>query len=169
MDQDFVRLGKELKAAREQRRPRMTQPEAAAALGVGRSTIQKMESEKAAQVTPTTVRSYARLLGWTDDSVDRVLAGGDPVMAGSSAEAPAATGEPLGLTPEVEYELRSGETLGSQVISLGPEEEDGHIIVVLKGKKGLAPEKVQRILERYGRARPRLQGLAADVDEVADS
>ncbi|MFE0727891.1 helix-turn-helix domain-containing protein [Streptomyces antibioticus] len=169
MDQDYVRLGAELKAAREHRRPRLTQPDAAQALGVGRSTVQKMESERVSQVTPTTVRAYARLLGWTDDSVDRVLAGGDPAIASDRGDRPL-TGSPnLGLSPAVEYELRAGKVLDSQVINLGPDESDGQIIVVLQGKKDATPEEVERIAARYRRARRHLQGISADADQVAES
>ncbi len=167
MDQDFVRLGAELKAARLRRRPRMTQPEAAEALGVSRSTIQKMEGAGVAQVAPPSVQAYARLLGWTEESVDRVLTGGEPEMANNQAPAePPAQG--LGLTPAVEYELRSGRVLDSQVINLGPDENDGHIIVVLQGKKNATPAEVERIAARYRRARRHLQGIGSEADEVAE-
>ncbi|MFE6284406.1 helix-turn-helix domain-containing protein [Streptomyces sp. NPDC057877] len=168
MDQDFARLGEQLKAARLARRPRVSQTDVAAALEVGRSTIQKMESAAVAQVTRSTVHAYARWLGWTDDSVDRVLAGGEPAMAdgGKQALRPVPA---LGLTPDVEYELRSGRVLGSQVFNLGPDEEDGQIIVVLQGKKDATPEEVERIAARYRRARRHLQGIAAETDEVAES
>ncbi|MFM9542267.1 helix-turn-helix domain-containing protein [Streptomyces turgidiscabies] len=168
MNQEFVRLGEELKAAREQRRPKLSQQMAADALGVGRSTVQKMERGDGGQVTITTVRSYARLLGWTDESFDQVLAGGKPALAteaqGGSGPAPT-----LGLSPAVEYELRSGETLDSQVINLGPDEDDGHIIVVVQGKKGMSPEQLERIAARYRGVRRRLQGIGTDADEVAES
>ncbi|MFE0137668.1 helix-turn-helix domain-containing protein [Streptomyces sp. NPDC059037] len=170
MSRDFVRLSAELKAARERKRPKLTQPDAADALGIGRSTLQKIE-RNAEGATITTVRSYARLLGWSDDSVDRVLAGGSPVMASATEEKDEPSAAPaLGLSPAVEYELRSGETLGSQVFNLGPDEEDGHIIVVLQGKKGASPEEVERVAARYRLARRRLQGIASDADETdADS
>lgn len=168
MDQDFARLGAELKAARLRKRPRITQPEAAEALGVGRSTIQKMESEKVSQVTPTTVRAYARLLGWAEGSADQVLAGGEPAMADEQGGRPLSDAPALGLSPAVEYELRAGKVLDSQVFNLGPDDEDGQIIVVLQGKKDATPEQVERIAARYRRARRHLQGIA-DTDEVAGS
>lgn len=171
MNEDFVRLSAELKATRERRRPKLTQPEAARQLGVGRSTVQKMDNGKAGQVTITTVRSYARLLGWTEDSVDQVLAGGDPVMRPDAADGIPAAAPPvdLGLSPAVEYELRSSKTLESVVINLGPDEDDGHIIVVLQGKKGATPEEIERVAARYRPVRRHLQGIATEADEVADS
>lgn len=170
MDEDTKRLGSALQAAREGRRPKLTQSEIAEQLGVGRTTVQNIETGKFAKVNAT-IREYARLVGWTDGAVDRVLAGG-PVLAPAAeaegtAEAAIAFGT-LGLAPAVEYELRSGETLESMVISLGPDEDDGHLIVALQGKKGATPEEIARIAAKFRKVRPRLQGLSAD-DEVADS
>ncbi|MFJ5638709.1 helix-turn-helix domain-containing protein [Streptomyces sp. NPDC093223] len=168
MDQDFARLGEQLKAARQARRPRVSQTDAAGALGVGRSTIQKMESDSVGQVTRSTVLVYAQWLGWTEDSVDRVLDGGDPAIGDSTK--PAVRPVPdLGLTPEVEYELRAGKVLGSQVFNLGPDDSDGQIIVLLQGKKDATPEEVERIAARYRRARRHLQGIASESDGVAES
>jgi hypothetical protein len=74
----------------------------------------------------------------------------------------------LPLPPAVEYELRSSETLEAGVIPLGPDEDDGHIIVVLQGRKGSSPEELARIAARYRKTRRLLQGLSSE-DEVADS
>jgi DNA-binding XRE family transcriptional regulator len=170
MDEDTKRLGSELQAAREGRRPKLTQEAVAEQLGVGRTTVQNIERGKFTKVTPT-IREFARIVGWPDGAADRVFAGG-PVLAVASPpeispEAPTEL-RALGLSPAVEYELRSGETLESMVISLGPEESDGHLIVALQGRKGATPEEVARIVARYRKVRPRLQGIATD-DEVADS
>ncbi|MFJ8054900.1 helix-turn-helix domain-containing protein [Streptomyces sp. NPDC096142] len=165
---DYARLGKQLKAARLARRPRVSQTDAAEALDVGRSTIQKVESDAVGQVTPTTVQAYARWLGWSEDSVRRVLAGGDPVAAEETQHALSAVPD-LPLPPDVEYELRSGKVLGSHVYNLGPDESDGQIIVVLQGRKNASPEEVERVAAKYRRARRHLQGLASEADEVAES
>lgn len=167
MDQDFARLGEQLKAAREQKRPPVSQAYAASQLGVGRSTIYKMEGPQVAHVTPSTVQAYARWLGWSDDSVERVLAGGDPVPAEEAQHALSTTDLPL--PPDVEYELRQGKVLGSHVYNLGPDDSDGQIIVLIQGRKDASPEEVERIAAKYRRARRHLQGLAAEPDEVAES
>lgn len=166
MDETTKRLGEALQAAREGRRPRLTQPEAAKQLGVGRSTIQNIERGQFVKINRT-VREYAALLGWPGGAVERVA-------AGEALEAGTETGEPAGneglpLPPAVEYELRTNETLDSTVINLGPDDGDGHVIVVLQGRKGATPEEVARIAERYRKARRYLQGLATEADEVADS
>jgi len=165
---DFARLGEQLKAARQARRPRVSQTDVAAALGVGRSTIQKMESDQVGQVTPTTVQAYARWLGWTEDSIQHVLAGGDPKMATDDGKPALRPVPDLGLPPDVEYELRNGKVLSNQIFNLGPDEEDGQIIVSLVGRKNATPEEVERIAAKYRRMRRRLQGVVSEPDEVAE-
>lgn len=173
MNEDTKRLGSALQAAREGRRPKMGQAQVADALEVSRTTVQNIEGGKFARINAT-IREYARLVGWPDGAVERVLAGG-PVLAPAPQPEEDSSGAPpqfgkLGLTPEVEFELHAGETLGSTVINLGPDEDDGHLIVVLQGKKGASADEVARIAERYRKARFYLQGLAStEPDEVADS
>jgi len=166
MDEMTKRLGEALQAAREGRRPKLTQPEAAQQLGVGRSTIQNIERGAFAKVNRT-VREYAALLGWPEGAAERVAAGGSVEDDATPLES--AVAEALPLPPAVEYELRTNETLDSTVISLGPDDDDGHMIVVLQGRKGATPEEVARIAERYRKARRYLQGLATDTDEVAEN
>ncbi|MGW9286198.1 hypothetical protein ACWGSA_29290, partial [Streptomyces diastaticus] len=86
---------------------------------------------------------------------------------------PPATAEPsapaaLGLSPAVEMELQAGETLESNVINLGPDEDDGHIIVVLQSRKGATREEMARVAARYRKARRYLQSIASETDEVAE-
>ncbi|WP_318202989.1 helix-turn-helix transcriptional regulator [Streptomyces sp. SCL15-4] len=165
MDEMTKRLGEALQAAREGRRPKLTQPEAARQLGVGRSTVQNIEAGRFSKISQT-VRQYAALLGWPDGAVERVAAGGS-VQGETEVKEEARAGEPL-LPPAVEYELRTNETLDSTVISLGPDEDDGHVIVVLQGRKGATPDEVARIAARYRKVRRYVQSLAAEPDEVAD-
>jgi len=166
---DYARLGEQLKAARTARRPRISQTDAAAALGVGRSTIQKMESGGAGQVTPTTLRAYAQWLGWSADSIERVLAGGDPVPAEETQHALSDAVPDASLPPDIEYELREGRVLGGQVFNLGPDDSDGQIIVLYQGRKDATPEEVERIAARYRQARRYLQNMGVDTDRVADN
>ena len=169
MDEDTKRLGSALQAAREGRRPKLTQPQIAEQLGVSRTTVQNIEAGKFTRINAT-VRQYARLIGWTDEVLERVAAGGPALAPVPPAEEPAETAAPLGalgLSPAVEYELRQGQTLENMVIPLGPDESDGHLIVALQGKKDLSAEEIARIVARFSRMRPRLQGLGK-TDEVAD-
>lgn len=162
MDEDTKRLGSALQAAREGRRPKLTQPEAADLLGASRTTIQNIEAGKFSRVNRT-VLNYAALLGWHDGAAERVMAGG-PVLEAAPDSSPREDADDLPLPPAVEYELRSAETLDAAVINLGPDEDDGHVIFVLQGRKGASPEEVARIAARFRKARRYLQGLAADQD-----
>ena len=175
MDEATRRLGSALQAAREGRRPKLTQPDAAEKLGVSRTTVQNIEAGKFTRIN-STIREYARLLDLDGEWVDRTMAGKSPARGVVDLDAVAAEDEAaagasgLGLSPAIEYELRTSETLDSTVINLGPDEDDGHVIVVLQGRKGATPEEVARIAARYRKARRVLQGLASDSDdEVAGS
>ncbi|MGW3410305.1 helix-turn-helix transcriptional regulator [Streptomyces sp. NPDC000888] len=170
MDEDPKLLGSELQASREGRRPKLKQPDAADALGVSRTTIQNIEAGRFQAISPT-IREYGRLLGWPDGAVDHVFRGGRLAdLPIGTAPAPAQEVQAsLGLTPAVEFELRSSEVLDSQVIGLGPSERDGHIIVVLQAKKGASAEEIERIAARYRPVRRYLQSLSTGAEEVADS
>lgn len=163
MDEGTKKLGSLLQVARQARRPKLTQPEAAAAIGVSRGTIQKIEAGDFAEVNKN-VRRYASFLGFSDGEADRVARGEHEVLGPDEAEP-----DELGLPPAVEYELRASKTLEAGVIPLGPDEDDGHVIVILQGRKGATPEELQRIAARYRKPRRMLQGLAGESDEVAES
>lgn len=163
MDEGTLRLGQRLQLARETRRPKLSQPEAAQQLGVGRTTIQNIEAGKFAKINAS-VRQYAALLGVSDAEVDRVYAGEPEPEA--QPEQPDAGRLPL--PAAVEFELRSSETLEANVITLGPDEDDGHFIVVLQAPKGATPEQQAKIAARFRKARRLLQALPSD-DEVAES
>lgn len=163
MDEGTKKLGSLLQVARQARRPKLTQPAAAAAIGVSRGTIQKIEAGDFAEVNKN-VRKYATYLGFSDGEADRVARGEHEVTGGRSTAS-----DHLPLPAAVEYELRASETLEAGVIPLGPDEDDGHIIVILQGRKGASPEELQRIAARYRKPRRMLQGLATEPDEVAES
>lgn len=156
-------LGQELKTARAA--DGITQEEIAADLGVSRATIQKIErGEPHTKVTPT-MRAFARRVGWTDDSVQRILDGREPVLL----DAPAArdevaakgisqesTGLPLRVVDELEDD---GALLDSVVIPLG---SGGRMVVVVKGEPGASPEDIKRNLEAWRKTQRHLQAVDGD-------
>ncbi|MEV6081276.1 helix-turn-helix transcriptional regulator [Streptomyces sp. NPDC052069] len=164
MDQDSARLGAALKATRLARDPKLTQEGAAAALNVSRATVQNLErGTGSAKVSPT-VRAYAQLLGWTADSVDRVLAGGEPRIAGEPGAEPSATFEPSRLPLRIVDEIESGGALvDTAVIPLG---EDATMVIVVKGRPDASPAEIQAALEAWRRAQPQLRDLSADQDQL---
>ena len=77
-DDAWKRLGEEYAGARERRR--LTQAQAHEALGISRTTLQKIEAGRVYTKVQHVHRAYARLVGWTEESPELVLAGGDPVL-----------------------------------------------------------------------------------------
>ena len=77
-DDGWARLGE---AIRDRRRALgMSQLELAQAAGISEAMLRVIERARRTNVRPATLGAVARALGWTRDSVDRVLAGGDPVL-----------------------------------------------------------------------------------------
>ncbi|MEU2755980.1 helix-turn-helix transcriptional regulator [Streptomyces albidoflavus] len=170
MDRDWVRLGRALAEGRKE--AGLTQAEAASRLDTSVSTVQAIERGGTwAKPTPT-IRAYVRLVGWTDDSVERVLAGGEPSrvveatadlsVAGAEPGAPVPDGLPL----RVAAELASGPLLDTMVIQLPG---GGQAVVVARGKEGGSPEEIQAALEAWRRAQPQLQEIELRGEEPPES
>lgn len=169
-ERDWERLGEAFAEARTEHG--LTQVEVAERLSVTRTPIQAIERGRQAngsaftKVTAT-MRAYARLVGWTEGSPDRILNGQEPEPATQPVSQAAET--KYDLPPAIDLELRSGETLDSTVVHLGPEEDDTRIIVVLKGAEDLSEDELERLWRDWRRTRRRLQGMSSDNDGVKDS
>ncbi|WP_255951614.1 helix-turn-helix domain-containing protein [Streptomyces odontomachi] len=168
MDRDWKRLGMALQAARTEHLG-LPQDELAAELATSRSTVQAIERGDSRKKPSQTIRAYARRVGWTDDSVDRVLAGGDPAFRTSQASAEPARAADIpavaadaGLPLRIADELAEGSLLDTAVIPLGG---DARMVVVVKGTPGATPEEIRRGLEAWRRAQPQLQ----ELDETTDA
>ncbi len=168
---DWKHLGAALAAAREAAQPRLTQQAAGDAIGVGRTTIQKIErGQSYAKVQPVH-RAYAELLGWTGSSVDRVLAGGDPALradtdgdADRRAAAVIADGvAPGDLSVRVLQALIEGPLLDSDVITItSPSGREVRAALVVRGEPGLSREEEIRDLQAW---RERAQALEHVTDQ----
>jgi DNA-binding XRE family transcriptional regulator len=79
MEQNWVRLGKELAAGRV--RMHLTQLQIADLIGASESTVQDIEAGKPYKKPTRSQRAYAQAIGWTHASVDNVLADGEHEMA----------------------------------------------------------------------------------------
>ncbi|MFJ6566540.1 helix-turn-helix domain-containing protein [Streptomyces sp. NPDC091292] len=172
MDRDrdrWARLGRAFAEAREA--IGLSQDQVAGRIGVTRTTIQSIERGHVGGKPPTrvtgTMREYARLVGWTEDSITRVLNGSKPereptTSASPEQKAPSAEPSGAGLPAAVELELRQGETLESAVLHLGPEQSDARVVVVLKGSPDITPEELEEMMKQWRKARRHLQSLAGD-------
>ncbi|GAA0705618.1 hypothetical protein GCM10010193_70910 [Kitasatospora atroaurantiaca] len=161
MEQDWARLGRAVAVARQD--AGMTQNELATAVGVGLSTIKTLErgSRKYLKVQPTH-RGVARALGWAEDCVEDVLAGGDPRPEPAlRSTIPVPTGElPAGLSERAKWALGSGRVVDSDVISASPGGDGGvEVVMVFKAAEGVSPEQLSRDFAFW----ERMQRLARDV------
>lgn len=162
MDLDWDQLGKALQAARLGEGIR--QEDLADALGVGRSTIQMIEAGHSYKRPTPTVRAFARRVGWTEDSVDRVLAGGRPRNRPAiveptppSVEVSAADSRlPLVIVEELEED---GQLVDATVIPLGG---DARMVIIVKGNPDASPEEMRRNVEIWRKAKRHLQALDED-------
>jgi len=177
MDQDMARLGAALKATRLARRPKPTQVEAADAIDVSRANLQSIERGTASSKVTPAIRAYARYLGWTHDSIDRVLAGGEPELA-QTEEAQEADPEqrismdaarlPLRVVDAIESE---GALVDTALIPLG---DDATMVLVVKGRPGATADEIRAsatteeilaALEAYRRSRPHVRELKTNQDQ----
>ncbi|MFE6903848.1 helix-turn-helix domain-containing protein [Streptomyces sp. NPDC057717] len=171
MERDWERLGRSFADARDALG--LTQVQVAERLHVSRTPIQAIERGNQGKDKPftkvsNTMRAYARIVNWTEDSIDAVLAGGDPTR-GPAPEVPAPERPKSDLPPAVELELRSGRTLDSMVIPLGPEDEDTRIVVILKGAQDMTEEELDRRWQQYRKARRHLQDVANEPETPPES
>ncbi|MEU9777742.1 helix-turn-helix transcriptional regulator [Streptomyces sp. NPDC047968] len=160
MDRDWARLGRLLKAAREARG--LEQQAVAAAIGVGRGAMLRVERGDVSRVTPTIV-GYAKAVGWTEGSVEAVLAGGEPTTV--EPEQPAAPPAPQAavtapdLVRELPWRIKTalsdGPLIDAAVIDLpadDDEDPDAQMVVIVRGRGDLTPEQMRRALLRWEQA-----------------
>lgn len=168
-ERDWERLGEAFAEARKA--ANLTQVEVAERLSVTRTPIQAIERGRQANGSPftkvtATMRSYARLLGWTEDSPTRILNGQESEQATQPASQSDSKSD---LPPAIDLELRTGRTIDHTVVHLGSEEEDARIIVVLKGAEDLSEAELEKLWHEWRRTRRQIQGIASDSDVVKDS
>ncbi|MFE5958968.1 helix-turn-helix domain-containing protein [Streptomyces rubiginosohelvolus] len=178
MDQDMARLGAALKATRLARQPKLTEEQVARAAGFSRATLQNIEKGTASAKVTSTIREYARYLGWTDDSIERAFAGQAPRLlpdaedgtegAGAVSAPPRTTeGSPLPLRV-VDAIESDGALVDTALIPLG---EDATMVLLVKGRPGATadqvrasatPEEILAALEAYRRTQPQARELSTE-------
>ncbi|WP_327655738.1 helix-turn-helix domain-containing protein [Streptomyces sp. NBC_00483] len=163
MDRDWKRLGKALKADRESQG--LTQPDVVDALESSLSTIQAIERGQEYGKPTRAIRSYARLLNWTDGSVEQVLSGGDPnhvVYATASlggGKAPADVDlDDKRLPLRIVHELKDdGALLDTTVIKVG---DHARAVIVVKGDLDATAEEIEAALKAWRATQSQLQSPA---------
>lgn len=140
----------------------LTQVEVAERLGVTRTPVQSIERGDTRKKITGTMRSYARLVGWTDDSVDSVLAGGEPRPV--PVEEPQSEAKPSGgvvrdLPLRITQALGEGPLIDATVLDLGPNQLGGRMIVVVRGEPDASEDVIAEDMEAWARTLPELRRL----------
>ncbi|MFH8380686.1 helix-turn-helix transcriptional regulator [Kitasatospora sp. NPDC018058] len=159
MDRDWGRLGRAVKAARQD--SGMTQDDLAKAVGVGLSTVQTLErgSRSYAKVNATH-KAIAKAVGWTEDSVEAVLAGGNPTIQGRHGDVTPsveAEGEVVDelldeLTGRVRAALLGGRVADATAIALDTPDEGDVVIIWKEGEtRDLTPEERRKLQKKWSR------------------
>jgi transcriptional regulator with XRE-family HTH domain len=168
----WVRLGAALAAARDA--AGLKQEDVSQKLGVSRATVQNIEYGKGAKRITPGMRAYARLVGWTDDSIETVLADGEPTTADvreDGAKSPAGPREvPTGDLPlRIVQELAEGDgpLLDATTITLSTPGSRARMTVVVRGEPDASPEEIRDALLAWRRAERRLQHLDDDEPDSA--
>lgn len=154
MDRDWARLGAALRAARQSLG--LEQQQVAERIGVKRGALRNIEVGEISRVTPT-VREYARIVGWTEASIDAVLTGGEPTQESESPDESATViaGTPEELPLRIKAALASdGPVLDTAVISLfgangADGDDDVQMVVVVKGRNNATPEQIRKALLQW--------------------
>lgn len=166
-ERDWKRLGEAFADARKA--AGLTQVEVAERLSVTRTPVQAVERGVQPNGNPFTkvtgtMRAYARLVGWTEDSPARILRGDEPEQATQPVSEESADRRP-DLPSAVDRELRSGKTLDHAVVNLSSDEDDDtRIIVVLQGAENMTEEEIDKAWEKWQRTRRRLQAIPGETD-----
>lgn len=180
MERDWARLGRAFAEAREA--AGLKQTEVAERIGVTRTPIQTIErggvkGKPLKKISPT-MRSYARILQWTDDSIEKTLGGGSPdVKTGETAVASAPSGDanpfanlPLAIVDQLQ---NGGPLIEAKVIALPSTRSDVHLTIVVQGEPGASAEEIRDALFAWRKAQRHLQNLGdetgADVPAVNGS
>ncbi|MFH8753004.1 helix-turn-helix domain-containing protein [Streptomyces rimosus] len=163
MERDWMRLGDAIR--RERKAAGMSQPALGEALGVSRATIQAIERGAEFKKPTPTHRAAAAHFRWTPDSLDAVLAGGEPAYADADQRAATFIANTEGATPadlplRIKTALADGPLLDATVLTLPGDDDDdpdAQMVVIVKGREGATPEQVRRALLRWEKTEAQLR------------
>lgn len=162
MTQQWERLGAMLKAGREALP--MTQAELGQRLGVERNTLRLIENGTSKRITAT-IRAFAREIGWADGSIEKVLDGGEPELAGAQPAVPAAAPQDLGLSPRLYRELQQGRVLENVLVDLTPSGSLGVAVVLIERPHvAVAPDQMDSDMRAWSRVQRQLLQLMAQQE-----
>ncbi|MFI0827187.1 helix-turn-helix domain-containing protein [Streptomyces roseolus] len=176
--QDWSGLGAALRARREDLR--WSQDAVGQQIGVQRNALRRIEGGIISRVS-STVRAYARVIGWTDDSVDAVLAGGQPtlredvdeeqknVSAQVKAE-PDVAGEVARalmsrLPARIVQEIVDGQVVEHDVLDLRPDGSSALMTLVVERSPEVSTAQVQEDLRHWSDVQRQLRKLLQEAQD----
>jgi transcriptional regulator with XRE-family HTH domain len=178
MERDWARLGALLKRAARARG--LQQKDIAERLRRQRGAIRNIETGNISTVSDT-VEAYAQLVGWSDGSVDAVLAGGEPELASDAEPSPVIPVRTALADPDAAREaglddlslrvlaaLSEGPLVDSDVLTIPMAGGTLRAALVVRGAPDMTPDQ-QRQAVREWEAREQAVRAAAEGDEQSDT
>ncbi|MGW6393051.1 helix-turn-helix domain-containing protein [Streptomyces sp. NPDC055103] len=168
--EDWSGLGARLRARREDLR--MSQEAVGQQIGVQRNALRRIEGGMIQRVSAT-VRAYAKLIGWTNDSVEAVLAGGAPTLLEGFADRHgnvSPTPEPdfageiaralmSRLPARIVQEIIDGEVVEHDVLDLRPDGSSALMTLIVERSPETPTAQVQEDLRHWSEVQRQLRKL----------
>lgn len=171
MAKDWKRLADAVRDARKRHEPPLRQEDLAELARVSLGSIQTLERGAGYTRMPRAAYSVAYALGWTTESIDTVLDGGDPAyreqQESVGAVAPAPASDYAARLPlAVRDALSAGELVDTEVLDLGPDDSGMRMIVVVT-REERTPEDVEEMrarLAQWAKKKGKLRRIASDSE-----
>lgn len=167
MDRNWKRLADAVRDARKRRDLR--QEDLADLAKVSLGSIQTLERGTGYTRMPRAAFSVAHALGWTTESIDAVLDGGDPIdreRREASVAPPSGSDATARLPLAVRDALSAGELVDTEVLDLGPDDSGMRMIVVVTREERSSEdvEKMRANLSQWTKKKGQLRRIASDSD-----
>jgi DNA-binding XRE family transcriptional regulator len=170
MAKDWKRLADAVRDARKRHDPPLRQEDLAERAQVSLGSIQTLERGTGYTRMPRAAYSVAHALGWTTESIDAVLDGGDPTrrdQPGAAPTAPAGSTDYAARLPlAVRDALSAGELVDTEVLDLGPDDSGMRMIVVVTREERSAEdvEEMRARLAEWAKKKTELRRIATDSE-----
>lgn len=162
MDRDWKRLGRTIKARREEL-GMATQQALADKAGVTRQTVQSLEGGKERKRMPVAIAAVERALEWEPGSAARILTG-EPNAAASVDTQRFAEGMPV----RIAQELSAGQVVDTEVLDLTLPGSNSRLVVVFKRDAPAAdadPDELREALLEWSRIQRAMRAITFKPDD----
>lgn len=170
MAKDWKRLADAVRDARKRHDPPLRQEDLAERAQVSLGSIQTLERGAGYTRMPRAAYSVAHVLGWTTESIDAILAGGDPTyreQAETAAAPPSQAPDYAARLPlAVRDALSAGELVDTEVLDLGPDDSGMRMIVVVT-REERSPGDVEEMrarLAQWAKKKGELRRIASNSE-----